>query len=502
MKLLFMAFLATWTMKILPCSLIILRHLKAKQHAEIKGKTIDEILSFKHQKMEELKADIEKLEEQKTQDDLGENVFPANPKVLQDYNSDYIDKFLEYEDNSKIQEQDDEEATITIDEESVNNDNIEIKDDKLEEDDEGCNGPEYDDFYGEFCPKEHRAKRDATEDFLGGIWKTGEKLLEGNIGGSITTFLKTVAQPVYHYLIQSNNDPVMEKFTNRFVPETSLQGSSNAIMMQGAAEEGDGARVWDTMHHNSEAWNPRSSWTHLKDRSQAEKLAFKKYIPTILAIDKTISKRLKDISLVITTLSTSLHDTMVEGMNKGFKTASESLRDLQGDHKSVMRALSDIVDVIQSDIPAVMKIVAITVIVALIILQSGMGFWQNRTIQLQIGSVETVVRDMAQKMESMEQTMKETAAKGAKMEKQIEDMIQERRLVENNFAAAIAQAVEQTVNRAIGDARLQPSQRLQGSHADRRDPAADQMQSGLRYLGNSVSPHPGPNTIALIGTRQ
>ena len=111
--------------------------------------------------MEELKAEIEELEEQKTQDDLGENVFPANPEVLQeDYNSDYIDKFLEYEDNSKIQEQDDEEATITIDEESVNTDNIEIKDDKLEEDDEGCNGPEHDEFYGEFCPKEHRSKRE------------------------------------------------------------------------------------------------------------------------------------------------------------------------------------------------------------------------------------------------------------------------------------------------------------------------------------------------------
>merc|ERR1712240_105388 len=98
-------------------------------------------------------------------------------------------------------------------------------------------------------------------------------------------FLKTVAQPVYHYLIQSNNDPVIEKFTNRFVPETSFQGSSNVIMMQGAAEVGDGARVWDTIHHNYEAWNPRSSWTHLKDRSEAEKLAFKKYIPTILAIE-------------------------------------------------------------------------------------------------------------------------------------------------------------------------------------------------------------------------
>ena len=97
----------------------------------------------------------------------------------------------------------------------------------------------------------------------------------------------------------------------------------------------------------------------------------------------------------------------------------------------------------------------------------------------------------------MEQTMKETAAKGAKMEKQIEDMIQERRLVENNFAAAIAQAVEQTVNRAIGDARLQPSQRLQSSHTERRDPVTDQMQSGLKYFGNSVS----PNAIALINSR-
>merc|ERR1711954_550027 len=178
--------------------------------------------------------------------------------------------------------------------------------------------------------------------------------------------------------------------------------------------------------------NPRSSWNHLKDRSQAEKLAFKKYIPTILAVDKTISNRLKDISLVITTLSTSLHDTMVEGMNKGFKTASESLRDLKGDHRDLLRALSAIIDVIQNDIPAEMKIVAVSVILVLIILQSGIGFWQNRTIQLQNGSMETVIRDMAQRMENMEQALKETAAKGAKLEKQIEEMVQER----NNVAVA------------------------------------------------------------------
>merc|ERR1712215_81530 len=185
---------------------------------------------------------------------------------------------------------------------------------------------------------------------------------------------------------------------------------------------------------------------HLKDRSEAEKRTCKKYIPTILAIDKTISKRLKDISLVITTLSTSLHDTMVEGMNNGFKTASRSLRDLKDDHRDLLKALSAIFDVIENDIPAEMKIVAVSIILAFIILQSGIGFWQNRTIQLQNGSMETVIREMSQRMENMEQTMKETVAK---MEKQIEDMIQERRPAENNFETAITQAVEQTVNRAI-----------------------------------------------------
>ena len=125
-------------MKILPCSLVI--HLQAEQHAEIKGKTIEDILRFKYQKMEELKAEIEDLEEQKTQEDLGEQEFPANPEVLQgDYDSDYADKFPEHGDNLKIREQDDEEATVTVGEESVDTDNIETKKDKA-----GCKAPKAD----------------------------------------------------------------------------------------------------------------------------------------------------------------------------------------------------------------------------------------------------------------------------------------------------------------------------------------------------------------------
>merc|ERR1711867_123103 len=127
--------------------------------------------------------------------------------------------------------------------------------------------------------------------------------------------------------------PAMEKFTNRFVPETSLHGASNAIIMEGAVEAGDGGRVWDTMKYSAETWNPRSSWTHIKDRSHSEKIAFKKEIPAILTIDKTITRRLKDVSLVITTLATSLHDTLVEGMNIGFKTASEILKNMEEDNR-------------------------------------------------------------------------------------------------------------------------------------------------------------------------
>ena len=108
----------------------------------------------------------------------------------------------------------------------------------------------------------------------------------------------------------------------------------------------------------------------------------------------------------------------------------------------------------------------------------------------------TVIREMAQRMEQMEQVLKEAAAKEAKLEKQLEEMVQER----NNVAVTVAQVVDQAVKCAINEARLQPARRLQvqDSHTDRRDPVTDQMQSGLRYLGYSVS----PNSIALIGTRQ
>ena len=194
--------------------------------------------------------------------------------------------------------------------------------------------------------------------------------------------------------------------------------------MQGAIEAGDGGRVWDTMNYNSEEWNPRSSWTHLKDRSQTEKLAFKKDIPTILAIDKTISRRIKDVSLVITTLSTSLHDTTVEGMNKGFEAASDSLKNIEGDNKSFIKLLEKLIDISRSDMPTDVEITAIIVIVILIITQVGVVFWQNRNTQLRIKSA---VKNMGQKLEDIHQDIKDSEDRKIRMKKQAEDKTQDRK---------------------------------------------------------------------------
>ena len=66
MKLLFVALLAIWTVRILSCRTVIengkLIRRFVERHAE---KTVEQSLKFKQQEMERLKTEIEELEEQK-----------------------------------------------------------------------------------------------------------------------------------------------------------------------------------------------------------------------------------------------------------------------------------------------------------------------------------------------------------------------------------------------------------------------------------------------------
>merc|ERR1711867_246128 len=175
-----------------------------------------------------------------------------------------------------------------------------------------------------------------------------------------------------------------------------------------------------------------------------------------------------------------------------FRSASESLKDLSEDHSDLLKVLSSIFDVIENDITAEMKIVAVSIVLAFIVLQSGIGFWQNRTIQLQNGNMETVIREMSQKMEHMEQVLEEAAAKEAKLEKKLDDLVQER----NSIAASITCVVEQAVRDAINEAKFQPTRRVHINDSQmRRDPYTNQTQPALNY---SVNPVSNPNAVVLV----
>ena len=62
--------------------------------------------------------------------------------------------------------------------------------------------------------------RQKRSGFTSGLIKAGEKLLDGLPGGFLIEMVKTLAKPIYNWVIDTDNDPVMEKFTNGKLPET------------------------------------------------------------------------------------------------------------------------------------------------------------------------------------------------------------------------------------------------------------------------------------------
>ena len=153
--------------------------------------------------------------------------------------------------------------------------------------------------------------------FTDGLLKAREKLLDGSPGGFFVEMLKTIAKPVYNWVIGTDNDEVMKKFTTRMLPETQFRGHPEEYKIASHADEGDGAAVWTTLSQNSLKWNPEQNF---EDDSNKIHLQCRR---NVKLIDEAFKERLKSVSLVVTSLLTSLHDTSMEGMNKGFKMASD-----------------------------------------------------------------------------------------------------------------------------------------------------------------------------------
>ena len=212
--------------------------------------------------------------------------------------------------------------------------NITIQDLAEDEEEDVYDDEKYEEFYGEYFPNEKRDKRDTAE-VIDGLVESGEKLLSGNMVGSITTFLKTLAKPVFHYFVKSDNDNAMTKFTHRILPETGFKHSPNALMISKNAREGHGEKVWETLASSSRTWNPRSNYKKDKFHQSEIHLECRRNIPII---DKNIVSRLKSVSLMVTSLMTSLHDTTIMDINHGFKEASQHFKSIIESTKKILNA--------------------------------------------------------------------------------------------------------------------------------------------------------------------
>ena len=73
-------------------------------------------------------------------------------------------------------------------------------------------------------------------------------------------------------------------------------------------------------------------------------------------------ERLKSISLVITTLLTSLHDTTTEGMNQGFKIAVESFEKITNSTNKILEKVDKILGLLLSSPQSIITITIASII--------------------------------------------------------------------------------------------------------------------------------------------
>ena len=104
--------------------------------------------------------------------------------------------------------------------------------------------------------------------------------------------VQTIAKPIYNWVINTDNDAVMEKFTNHMLPETQYRGHHDKLAIASHARQGNGEEVWRTMSGQTMRWNPEQNFEDDKDQIH---LQCRK---NIKLIDDVLKERLQSVSLV------------------------------------------------------------------------------------------------------------------------------------------------------------------------------------------------------------
>ena len=104
------------------------------------------------------------------------------------------------------------------------------------------------------------------------------------------------------------------------------------------------------------AWNPEQTFENSdsKIHFQCRK--------NVKLVDDALKERLKSVSLVITTLLTSLHDTTTDDLNKGFKIATGRLDKITKSTERILAKVEEVLDTL-ADSPQVIALITMSMLV-------------------------------------------------------------------------------------------------------------------------------------------
>ena len=67
-------------------------------------------------------------------------------------------------------------------------------------------------------------ERKKRSGFTNGLIKAEKKLLDGSLGGILVEIVNTLDKPIYNWVIGTDNNAVMKRFTTIMLPETQFHG--------------------------------------------------------------------------------------------------------------------------------------------------------------------------------------------------------------------------------------------------------------------------------------
>ena len=104
-------------------------------------------------------------------------------------------------------------------------------------------------------------------------------------------------------------------------------------------------------------WNPEQNFGKAKDNVHIQ------CRKNVKLVDDALKERLKSVSLVVTTLLTSLHDTTRENLNKGYNAAKSHLDKLANTTEIIMGKVEQILEIL-ADSPQVIVLITVSIIVS------------------------------------------------------------------------------------------------------------------------------------------